>query len=95
MLPGISLTSSVRPSMRPTSTLYVYTAASGVVPVSVHDGGSLGLQLQLDGGKREGLDCFVQFFSEVFSAFIRDPYVIFSFIGVLCKILYCHRLILM
>jgi hypothetical protein len=77
--------------MRSSSALCVYTAASGSVPVSVHGGGSPGLQLQFDGGKREGLDCFVQSFSEVFSAFIRDLYSFSSSNGVLCKILYCHR----
>jgi hypothetical protein len=95
MLPDISLTSFVRPSMRSASALCVYTAASGSVPVSVHDGGSPGLQIQLDGGQRERPDCFVQAFSKVFSTFIRDLYVISSFYGVLCKILYCHRLMLM
>jgi hypothetical protein len=93
MLSGNSLTSKVRPSMRSASALCVYTTASGSVPAPMHDGGSPGLQLRLDGGKREGLVCFVVSFREVVSAFIRDPSVVFLFHGVLYKILYCHRLV--
>jgi hypothetical protein len=87
MLPGISLTSSRRPSRRSATALYVYTAASGFVPASVLDGGGLGLQLWLDGGKREGLVCLVLSFSKVFSAFIGDPFVFCFSYGVLCKIM--------
>jgi hypothetical protein len=65
LLSGNSLTSKVRPSMRSATALCVYTAASGVVPATVHDGGSPGLWLQVDGGKREGLDCFGLSFREV------------------------------
>jgi hypothetical protein len=93
MLSGNSLTSKVRPSMRSASTLCVYTAASGSVPAPVHDGGSLGLQVRLDGCKRERLNCFIVSFREVFSADIRDPSVVLSSHGILCKILYCHRLV--
>jgi hypothetical protein len=58
MLSGISLTSSVRPSMRSASALRIYTVASGSIPASVHDGDSPGLQFQLDGGQREGPICY-------------------------------------
>jgi hypothetical protein len=90
---GICSTSKVRPFLRPATTICVYTVASGPAPASVQDGGSLGLWL--DGGKRDGLDCFVLSFNEVYSAYTRDPYIIFLSTGVLCKNLYCHRLLLM
>jgi hypothetical protein len=72
MLPGISLTSSWRPSRRSATTLWVFMAASGFVPASVLDGGGRGLQLWLDGGQREGPDCLVLSISKVLSAIIRD-----------------------
>jgi hypothetical protein len=87
-LSGISLTSKVRPSMRLATVLCVYTVASGSVSASVHNGGSP--DLRLDGCKREGLDCFVVSFSEVFSSYIRNPSLFFPSDGVLCKIMYCH-----
>jgi hypothetical protein len=92
-MPDICLTSKVRPTMRSASALCVYTATSGSIPASVHDGGSPGLWL--DGGKRDELVCFVVSFSEVYSAFIRDRCVFLPSVGVLCKIMYYDRLLLM
>jgi hypothetical protein len=53
--------------------LIVGKVASGFVPASGHDGGSS--DLRLDSGDREGPICTFLAFSEVFSAFARDPYV--------------------
>jgi hypothetical protein len=44
--------------------------ASGFVPALKLDGGMT--DLQLVGGEREGLDCFLLSFSEALSANIRD-----------------------
>jgi hypothetical protein len=75
--------------MRLATALCVYTVASGSVSASVHNGGSP--DLRLGGCRREGLDCFVVSFSEVFSTYIRDPSVFFPSDRVLCKIMYCYR----
>jgi hypothetical protein len=61
-----------RPLLRSASALIVFSAASGFVPASGIDGGSLDLHLRLDGGEREGPDCIASPFSGVFSAFTRD-----------------------
>jgi hypothetical protein len=58
--------------------------ARGLVPALVH--GCSVLQFLLRGGEERGLDCNVNFFSKVFSAFAEDPYVFFAFLGVLCNI---------
>jgi hypothetical protein len=59
--------------------LIVGKVASGFAPASGHDGGSS--DLLLDSGDREGLICTFLSFSEVFSAFSRDPYVISYLMG--------------
>jgi hypothetical protein len=56
------------------------------VPASGHGGGVA--VLWLDGGEREGPDCFVLSFSEVFSTNARDLYVICNLMGsfvTICK----------
>jgi hypothetical protein len=88
---GACLTSLVRPYSRSATALIVFSAASGFVPASRLDGGSFDLHLRLDGGEREGPDCFVSSFSEVFSAFTRDLYFISFSHGVLCYNLYTHQ----
>jgi hypothetical protein len=50
------------------------TPTSGSIPTSVPDGDSF--DLSLDGGEREGSDCFLTSFSEVFSTNTRDLCVI-------------------
>jgi hypothetical protein len=62
---------------------FARTKASGLVPALVH--GCSALRFLLRGGEEGGLDCKVNFFSKVFSAFARDQYVFFSFLGVLCN----------
>jgi hypothetical protein len=59
------------------------------VPASELNGGSS--DHQLDGGDREGPDCFCKSFSGVFSTIARDLCVISSFYKVFCNLLYIHR----
>jgi hypothetical protein len=83
---GGSLTSFVRPLPRLVPVYYGNSAASGFVPASGLDGGATGLWL--DGGDREGPDCYVSSFSEVFSAYARDLCVILNLMGsfvIICK----------
>jgi hypothetical protein len=56
---------------------------SGSVPVSSH--GCSELISDLHRGEEKGLDCFLRFFSRVFSTNARDPYVISEFYGILCN----------
>jgi hypothetical protein len=88
---GINSTSKVRPFLRFSTALCVYTMASGRVHTFVHDSGITGIWL--DDGIRDVPDCLIQSFSGVFSAFTRDLCVIFRFYEVLCNNLYCHRLL--
>jgi hypothetical protein len=76
-------TSMVRPSSRFHPALIVSAEASGFVPAPVLDGGDC--DLSLDGGQREGSDCFQKSFSEVFSANTKDLCVIFFFMGSFVK----------
>jgi hypothetical protein len=76
-------TSMVRPSSRFHPAFIVSAEASGFVPAPVLDGGDC--DLSLNGGEREGSDCFLKSFSEVLSAITRDPCVISISFGVLCK----------
>jgi hypothetical protein len=73
----------VRPSSRSHPAFIVNAEASGFVPALVLDGGDC--DLSLDGGEREGSDCYQKSFSEVFSTNTRDLCVI-SIFGVLCKV---------
>lgn len=86
----ISLTSFVRPLSRFAAALDACTEASGLVPASGHGGGVA--DLRLGGGEREGPDCVSSSASEVFSANVRDPCVVYLVYGVLCNVLYVHRL---
>jgi hypothetical protein len=63
------------------------------VPASELNGGSS--DLRLDGGDREGPDCFCKSFSGIFSAIVRDLCVISSFYEIFCNLLYIHRVELM
>jgi hypothetical protein len=72
-------TSFARSFMRFAVAYYGCMEASGFVPASLHDGGVA--DLWLDGGEREGPDCFSSSFSEVFSANARDLYVFLYFMG--------------
>jgi hypothetical protein len=63
-------TSFARPFLRFAVAYYGCVEASGSVPAFSHDGGVA--DLWLDGGEREGPDCFSSSFSEVFSANARD-----------------------
>jgi hypothetical protein len=76
-------TSMVRPSLRFHPAFIVSAEASGFVPAPVLDGGDC--DLSLDGGEREGSDCFSESFSKVLSAITRDPCVISFSFGVLRK----------
>jgi hypothetical protein len=88
-------TSKVRPLSRCATVRIVGMAASGFVPASVLDSSSSSFDLQLDHGDREGPDCLVPSFREVFSAFTRDLWVYSLSYGVLCNKMYIHRLELM
>jgi hypothetical protein len=72
-------TSVVRFFLRVAVAYYGCVEASGFVPASSHDGGVAALWL--DGGEREGFDCFSSSFSEVFSTNARDLYVILDLMG--------------
>jgi hypothetical protein len=80
---GVSSTSFVRPFLRLATALSVGMVASGFVPAAVHDGGSAGLRL--NGGEREGPNCFEEFFSRVFSTITRDLRVICILMGSFVK----------
>jgi hypothetical protein len=67
-----SLTSFVRRLLMSATAYYVCIAASGSVPASRHDGGDADIRLR--GGEREGSNCFLTYFSEVFSATTKDLY---------------------
>jgi hypothetical protein len=86
-------TSMVRPSSRSATTFIIGTMASGSIPAYVPDGGSF--NLSLDSGEREGSDCFLTSFSEVFSTNTRDLCVISISYEVIYNCLYCHRLLIM
>jgi hypothetical protein len=75
---GVS-TSVVRFFLRVAVAYYGCVEASGFVPASSHDGGVAALWL--DGGEREGSDCFFSSFSEIFYANARDLYVILDLMG--------------
>jgi hypothetical protein len=72
-------TSFARPFPRFAVAYYGCVEASGFVPASSLDSGVAALWL--DGGEREGPDCFSSSFSEVFSAFARDLYIILDLMG--------------
>jgi hypothetical protein len=76
-------TSMVRPSSRSHPAFIISSEASGLVPAPVLDGGDY--DLSLDGGEREGSDCYLKSLSEVLSTITRDLCVISISFGVLCK----------
>jgi hypothetical protein len=79
-----------RPFLRLAVASHADLEASGFVPASELDGDLA--DLLLVGGEREGLDCVFLPLSEALSANARDLCVIFLFHGVLCNMLYTHRL---
>jgi hypothetical protein len=76
-------TSMVRPSSRSHPAFIISSEASGLVPAPVLDGGDY--DLSLDGGEREGSDCYQKSFSEVLSTITRDLCVISIFLGSFVK----------
>jgi hypothetical protein len=74
----------VRPFSRSHPAFIVSAEASGYVPAPMLDGGDY--DLSLNGGEREGSDCFLKSFSEVFSTNTRALCVIFFSYRVLCKV---------
>jgi hypothetical protein len=83
MISGKNSTSTGRPFWSSGVEGLVRLEASGSVPVSSH--GCSELISDLHRGEEKGLDCFLRFFSRVFSTNARDPYVISEFYGILCN----------
>jgi hypothetical protein len=80
-----SLSTSIwRPFITVGAESFARMKSSGLVPAVVH--GCSAMQFLLRSGEEGGLDCKVKFFSKVFSAFAEDPYVFFTFFGILCNI---------
>lgn len=83
---SVCSTYDVRPlSKSAVAVVCVGIEASGEVPAAVFGDGKRDFFFLLDGGEREGLDCFFKSFSEVFSALIRDLCIISCSYGVLCN----------
>jgi hypothetical protein len=75
----ICLTSFGRPVLRSASALNVGKVASGFFPAAGHDGGNS--NLRLGSGEREEPIWYFLLFSEVFSAYARDPCGFFLSLG--------------